>query len=883
MQDEGLTEERAAALLAEFGPNALPEPKTVSPLAIFLRQFLSPLIYILVAAAGVSIALGDYQDAVFIAVVLLINGLVGTIQEHSAGRAAAALRRMEKSKASVMRGGRLREIDARDLVAGDLVLLEAGAKVPADLRLTEIDGMLCDESLLTGEAAPVRKAMAGPDADDPQPARAFAGTMVTRGRARGVVEATGLQTQFGRIAAAIETAHPSKPPLLVRLGRFSKTLAIAIFAGIFVVAAIGYARGMTLEDLFMVSVGLAVSAIPEGLPVAITVALAVAMRRMARSNVIIRNMPAVESLGSCTIIATDKTGTLTRNELTVTDLALPDGTLISFEAHPHRETIEEEPPMRHTLPEAQRRMAPLLAASILPNDARLEGDGDAVQGHGDTVDIALLLAAHEGGLAHDEVRAEHPLITRIPYEPDLKYAASFHSRGEQVRMLVKGAPETLIAMADRMAVDGQTIPIDRDYLAFQKNRMAERGLRILAFAEGTIDAPDSVGGELGHGHLRGLVFLGFAGMKDPLRPEVPDAISACSKAGISVAMVTGDDPVTASAIAREAGLDFTVAQVMTGPQLQAAADRSEADLDVLTRRARIYARVEPLQKLAIVQSLARNGHIVAVTGDGVNDAPALTQAHVGVAMGRNGTDIARESADIILTDDNFASIVEGVRQGRVAYANIRKVIFMLVATGAAEVGLFLLALPLGLPMPLLAVQLLWLNLVTNGIQDVALAVETAEGDELDRAPRKPDEPLFDARMTWRIALSALYMAGGGFALFSYYLSVGMPIEQVRNALLLLLVLFENGLTLSARSERNPLLGRNFLANPFLLGGVLLTQLLHFGAMHVPALATTLAIAPIAWADWLVLLALAIGLLVLLELEKMIYRKGRALRQNKLQA
>jgi len=864
MSPAGLTEVEAALRRRRYGSNALPAAQSVPILHIFLRQFLSPLIYILLVAALVSAFLSDIEDAVFIGAVLLVNGVVGTIQEYSADRAAAALKSFERLIATVFRDGKRCDIDAGELVPGDCVVLEAGRRVPADIRLSAADGLRSDESLLTGESVPVRKSRAQ-DQQDSRSSMVFAGAMVTRGSGLGEVVATGRSTELGKIAASLGSRPIAKPPLLVRLESFARTLAIAVFVAIAVLIAAGLLQGMNPRELFMASVGLAVSAIPEGLPVAITVALAIATRRMAGRHVIVRNMPAVESLGSCTVIATDKTGTLTMNELTVTDVLLPDGTRVSFES-----TLNRKPGLHHETPEAQEIMASLLTAAILPNEASLVFDGDKWVGSGDAVDLALLSAARRAGLPHGGLNDTHPLISRVAYEPEKKYAASFHRKEDEIATFVKGAPETLMAMAETMLADGSVVSIDRALLLAQKQELALQGLRVLAFAEGRLSADED--SSLGHSHLAGLTFLGFAGMKDPLRPEVPDAIAACKAAGVRVAMVTGDDPSTALAIARDAGLEIDGVKPVTGAELRAAEQQGNAALDALTRDASIFARVEPLQKLGIVESLARNGHVVAVTGDGVNDAPALKHAHVGVAMGRNGTDIARESADVILTDDNFASIVAGIREGRIAYANIRKVVFMLVATAAAEVLLFLLTVPFGMPIPLLAVQLLWLNLVTNGIQDVMLAAEKAEGDELAQPPRRPGDPLFDRTMVRRIILSAALMAICAVGLFIWQLNAGRPLEDVRNILLLQFIIFENVLTLCARSERMSLFGRSFFSNPMLLGGIVFTQLLHVAAMYVPAMSGILDIKPVSLSAWMFLLVPALLLMGGLELDKLLMRR-----------
>nr|WP_244665918.1 HAD-IC family P-type ATPase [Pseudorhizobium halotolerans] len=867
----GLTALEAEERLARFGANLLPEPKIPSFLTTFLLQFRSPLIYILLVAAALAAALGDLEDSFFIGIVLILNGIVGGFQEHSAGRAAAALRKLEEASATVLRDQVVTTIPARLVVPGDVVLLEAGARVPADVSVFQANDLQCDESLLTGESAPVKKIIP-PDQDDAVPA--FAGTLVTRGRGRGVVVATGMSSEIGRIAAELGKESSAKPPLMIRLARFSNLIAWLVgFAMLFLIV-VGLMRGMVWGDLFLMAVGLAVSAIPEGLPVAISVALAISMRRMARQNVIVRRMPAVEALGSCTMIATDKTGTLTLNELTVTDIVLPDGSRFECETGAELDACRILGDAGHDV-SANHRVSRLFKAASMPNEGALIRDESGWAGVGDTVDVALLAAARKAGLEHQALAEHYPLLTRIPYEPDLKYAASFHQRGDVVRVFAKGSPETLIGMADRMDMGTEFVPIDREALLRQKEEMAARGLRVLAFAGGEISSGESI--YLGAHHLVDLVFLGMVGMQDPVRPEVPQAVADCRSAGVEIAMVTGDDPQTAATIARHAGLSFNEDQVVTGHDVQLAEETGEAGLDALTGRARIYARVAPAQKLAIVRSLARNGHFVAVTGDGINDAPALKHAHVGVAMGRKGTDVAKESADIVITDDNFSSIVRGIREGRVAYSNIRKVILMLVTTGIAEVLLFLLAIPLGLPMPLLPVQLLWLNLVTNGIQDVALAGEKREGDELQRPPRRPREPIFDAIMIRRILVTVAVMGVGGFGLFYWLLAQGYEVSQARNLLLLLFVMFENVQTFTSRSERRSIFSIPFFGNPLLLVTVITAQGLHIAAMYIPWLRDTLDLARISLAEWALMLLGAASIIVVTELDKWRLRRAEARR------
>ncbi|NML73453.1 HAD-IC family P-type ATPase [Rhizobium sp. S-51] len=862
--ETGLTQAQARQALEKYGENRLPVVGTPSFLKVLALQFLSPLIYILMASAALSTVISEITDALFIAVVLIVNGIVGAIQEFSAGKSAEALRALEQPHATVIRDGERQVIDAAGLVPGDLVMLESGERVPADIRVTTAEGLQCDEAAHTGESRAVAK-LAG-DA-------VFAGTVITRGRARGEVVATGSRTELGRIAGAIQERSTAKPPLMIRMEDFTRLIAVAVGVAIVFLVALGLWRQMALGELLTMSIGLAVSAIPEGLPIAITVALAISMRRMAKVNVVVRHLPAVEALGSCTMIATDKTGTLTLNELTVTDIRLPDDSHWLFDTgiDPVAGGIRSRDGVDDLPTEAVQL---LLRAASLPNEGELSrGNGGGFDPMGDTVDVALLAAAHKGGVRKADLLEKYRLEKRIPYEPELKYAASFHLDEEHLHIFVKGAPEMLGTMCGTMRVGEHTVPIDHDLLRGQMDAMTGCGLRVLAFAEGRLARSDN--GDYGDHLLFDLTFLGLAGMQDPIRPEVPAALAACRTAGIDVAVITGDDPRTATAIAREAGLHFLPEDVATGELVAEAADAGETALDELTRHVRVFARVKPDQKLAIVRSLARNGHYVAVTGDGVNDAPALKHAHVGVAMGRAGTDVAKESADIILADDNFASIVAGIREGRVAYSNIRKVVFMLVSTGAAEVFLFLLAMVLGTPMPLSAVQLLWLNLVTNGVQDIALVTEAAEGDELSRPVRQPDESLFDRLMVRRILVATLLMGGGGFALFYWLIENGMSHLAASNLLLVLFVLFENFQCINSRSERRSVFRQSLASNPFLLIGVLGSQALHLGAMYVPGLNSLLGISPITLNEWLLLLLAGSSLLVVSEIEKVIYRRQLA--------
>lgn len=867
----GLDRETARERLALVGPNTLPRGKPPTLAGIFLRQFKSPLIYVLLIAALVSLFLQEWSDAGFISAVLLINAVIGTFQEFSAERSAQALQGLVSTRSTVIRAGDTLEIDAAELVPGDVVLLNSGTKVPADLRLLEAHNLSVDESLLTGESLATDKNAAAELPEDTalgdRSNVVFAGTLVNTGRARGVVAATGGRTELGRIAASVVARDTAKPPLLMRMERFTRRIAVAVGIAAAMVAGVELTRGTPVTEIFLLAVALAVSAIPEGLPVAVTVALAVGMRRMANRAVIVRKLVAVEALGSCTYIASDKTGTLTVNQLTARHLQFPD--------QPPWEVTGEglTPegvfllPQGANMDEHGHLLQRLCRAAILANEATLaQREGEWV-GRGDSVDLALLVLAHKAGIIQATCVDDCPPVAAIPYESERRFSASLNRLDDTRLVSVKGAIETVVPMCTLMATGEGEVEVEADELHAQAAELATDGFRVLAIAYGYIADED-----LMPSRLTGLTFAGLVAMSDPPRAEAKEAIDACQRAGITVAMVTGDHPVTARAVARDLNLVREEREVATGSELAETAGRGEQYFDELCARAKAFARVEPEQKLEIVRALQRNGHFVAVTGDGVNDAPALRAAEVGVAMGCRGTDVARETAEIILTDDNFASIVAGVEEGRIAYANIRKVIFLLISTGAAEVFLFLLALIDGLPLPLLAVQLLWLNLVTNGIQDVALAFEPGEGDELHRPPRPPREAIFNRLMIERVVLSAVVIGGSAFFAYDWMLGAGWSLDEARNGVLLLMVLFENVQAFNSRSESLSVFRHNPMRNRLLLFGTIAAQLVHIWAMYVPGLNSLLGIQPVSLELWLTLLIIATVLLAAMEGHKLVTRR-----------
>jgi len=869
----GLSPAEAASRLERFGPNELPKPRVPGIATIFLCQFKSPLIYILLLAGVISFLLGEWSDGFFIFAVLLVNAAIGTVQEYSAERSAEALRELVTTRARVVRGCECLELDSREIVPGDVVLLESGDKVPADLRLFSSLGLEADESLLTGESLPVSKdaesiSQEGCPLGDRRN-MAFAGTLISRGRGQGVVTAAGRSTEIGSLASLLERKE-AKPPLIIAMERFTSRVAAAVGAAVVVIIATSLYRGVSLEEVFFQSVALAVSAIPEGLPVALTVALAVGMGRMARRNVIIRRLVAVESLGSCSFIASDKTGTLTMNELTARRIAFPAGETWNVTGEGTLPKGEILAPSGSRGEPEERLLLHLLKTAVLDNEASLvRAEGGWIH-RGDMVDVALLVMAKKASVTKEAMLADHPQVDQIPFESERQFSASLNRAPGCYHAHVKGAPEKVLSFCTTMATIKGDIPLDSEAVEREARELAQGGYRLLALAskEMTPRPEESFSEE----HLQGLTFLGIVGMIDPLRPEACAAVAACREAGIQVAMVTGDHPETSLAIARELMLAQTMDQVVTGPQLCEAEAVGPEEIDALAGNARVFARAEPRQKLQIVESLIRQGHVVAVTGDGANDAPALRAAHVGVAMGKEGTDLARESSDLIITDDNFASLVSGVEEGRIVYSNLRKVIFLLISTGAAEIVLFILALAASLPLPLLAVQLLWLNLVTNGIQDVALAFEPAEGDEMRRRPRSPKEGIFNRLMVERIAISALVIGTVAFSLYTALLHAGRSLDEARNYTMLLMVLFENVQVFNSRSERLSAFSQSPLGNRFLLLGTFGALMVHVAAMYTPGLSGLLGLGPVSPEHWIELIGLALTILLAMEIHKAARRR-----------
>ena len=692
---------------------------------------------------------------------------------------------------------------------------------------------------------------------------AYAGSIVTRGRSKGLVVSTGKSTDIGLLALDIIGDTGGEAPLLLRMKRFTRVITVAVLVSAFAIGALSILfERYGLTEMLLLVVALAVSAIPEGLPVAITVALSIATTKMARRGVIVRRLAAVEGLGSCTYIATDKTGTLTRNELTVKEIRVPRGGVFEVSGAgfiPQGQvTCGNKPIDRACHPELEL----VARTAVLCNEADLHHrDGDWIW-RGDTVDIALLSFGCKLNYQRETLLDLYPQINQIPFESEHQFSASYHTTGADSAMVfVKGAPEKILEMCDLKEEKDKT-----NYIAIVEE-MAERGYRVLALAEGNFK------GELDSSIIppepSGLLLLGFVGMIDPLRSEVPEAIKNCQEAGVTVSIVTGDHSVTALAIARDLGLATGIDQVVNGAELTG---KSAEDMRNVVAQTKVFARVAPNQKLQIVKAAREIGHFVTVTGDGVNDAPALRAANIGVAMGKGGTDVAREASELVISDDNFATIVAGIEEGRVAYDNVRKVIYLLISTGAAELVLVTLSVIAGLPLPLLPVQILWLNLVTNGIQDVALAFEPGEEDILQKKPRPPKERIFNRLMVERTIVGALTMGFVGFGFFYFMIQNGWSEYSARNTLLLLMVLFENVHIGNCRSETKSALILSPLRSPILLIGAISAFLIHLSMMYLPLGQKILQMEPVQLNTWIILIVLALTIFFAMEIHKFLWSR-----------
>jgi len=867
----GLSQQDALQRLQKHGPNRLKPAVKKGPLARFLAQFHNVLIYVLLGASGITALLGHWVDSGVIIGVVVVNAIIGFIQEGKAEKALDAIRNMLSQQAMVKRDGKFISMTADQLVPGDVVLIQSGDKVPADLRLFKSRELRIEEAMLTGESMPAEKNTESVSLDasiGDRKGLAYSGTLVTYGQAQGVVVATGDDTEIGRISSMLSQVETLTTPLLRQMAIFAKWLTITIG----IIAAITFAYGVLFQDyssgeMFLAAVGLAVAGIPEGLPAIMTITLAIGVQRMARKHAIIRSLPAVETLGSVTVICSDKTGTLTRNEMTVQTIATGAGICkvsgVGYDPHGTFTLNGDD-----LLPEAFPLLREVTQAALLCNDASLSEVNGQWQMQGDPTEGALVTLALKAGLEHHYYQTQFPRTDAIPFESQHRFMATLHhDHAGHGFIYLKGAPERVLEMCHQQRMRGEDVPLDQIYWEASMAAMAGSGQRLLAIA---FKPATSSQQSISFSDVEnGLTLLGIVGIIDPPREEATAAVHTCQSAGIRVKMITGDHAITASAIGAQMGIGDGIT-VVSGTELDSYDDRQLQDT---VQRCDIFARVSPEQKLQLVSALQAAGEVVSMTGDGVNDAPALKRADVGVAMGLKGTEVAKESAEMVLTDDNFASIAHAVEEGRTVYDNLKKSILFILPTNGGEALTIIAAIVMGRMLPITPAQILWVNMITAVTLALTLAFEPAERNVMQRPPRNPTEPILSGFLIWRIIFVSLIIVTGTFGLFLWEREHGASIELARTVAVNTLVMFEIFYLFSVRYLLAPSLTyKGLTENRYVLYAIALLILFQLGFTYLGPMQTLFATTAISADAWLRIIMVASSVLVLVEIEKLLLRK-----------
>ena len=858
----GLTSEEAKERQKQDGKNVLPEKKSKPFVLMLLKEVINPIIIILLVAMAFSFVVGELVDGFVILGIILIDAIMGAVQEKRAERIASSLSKMIKVKTKVFRDGKKVEVEAKDLVCGDIVFLESGDKISADMRIIECENFTTDEALLTGESINSVKSVKSVEQSAPLGDRTcmvFSGSTVITGRAKCVVVEIGLNTEIGAISNKLNTVKDQKSPLNIRISKFSKQISVAIVVVAVVVFVILLLQNNPLREILLVVIALAVSAMPEGLPLAVTMALTVASNRMSKNKVVVKHLNAVEALGSCTVIATDKTGTLTLNEQTAKIVVLPSGDEFKVGGSGYNKQGKVECENKEKFEEISR----IALLGEINNEAVVEEENDKLSCFGDSIDIAFKVFALK--LATNSKKIN--IIGQIPYESQKKYSAVFFEEQGKNYCTIKGSLEKVLGFCRKMSKNGEEVELDKEIIEKQNEELAGRGYRVIALAVGEVESKEN----FLENDIANLCLVGLVGFIDPVRPESKGAILECKKAGIKVIMITGDHPLTALSIAKDINIADSESQVATGKEIEEKFALGQAEFDNFIKNKVVFSRVAPIDKLHIVESLKRQGEFVAVTGDGVNDSPAIKSAHIGIAMG-SGTDVSKETADMIIMDDNFASIVEGVKEGRCAYSNIRKITYFLLSTSIAEVLFFILALVCGVGTPLLPIQLLWLNIITDGMQDVSLSLEKPEKNIMLEKPRSTKESLFS-----KTIVSESFVMGGfiGLVVFGSWMiltqTLKLDLTVARSLVMTLMVLLQNVHAFNCRSEKQSLFKINFKSNWFFLVSVLGSIGLQILFMEVPALSQLLELTTVPYDILLILVAVSLTAFAVGEIYKLIVR------------
>jgi|TARA_B100001971_G_C18255706_1_gene581897 Ca2+-transporting ATPase len=852
-QKEGLTEKEVEKRLKKYGYNEIKEAKKISPLKIFLQQFNSAVVYILIAALLISLFLGERIDAIVIGIILILNALFGFYQEYRAEKSIEALKKLSSLKATVIREGKEKDIDAKLLVPGDIIKLETGDKIPADSRIFELINLQTQEAALTGESLPVKKGLNVLPEKTPLADRinmVFSGTIITSGKGKAIVTSTGMNGEIGKIAKLIEGAEEEATPLQKKLNMLGRRLGVITIIVSVIVFLGGILKGGSVLEFFIVAVSLAVAAIPEGLPAIVTIGLALSVKRMVKRNALIRKLPSVETLGSTTVICTDKTGTLTKNEMTVKKIYI-NGNVIDVTGSGYEKKGKFLANNKEINP---KEMELLLRAGVLNNDAAFDGE----QVIGDPTEAALIVSAAKAGIDRDILQKKYPRKDEILFTSERKIMTTMHNINGEHIAYVKGAPEIVLNKCNSIYENGKIkklTAIRKNEILEANKQFANHALRVLGFAYKTVMDKSRT--------EKNLIFIGLQGMIDPPRDEVKDAITKCKKAGIKVVVITGDNEVTAKAVAHAIGIE---GRSITGKDLDKLKDLTKYVDDIT-----IYARVNPEHKIKIVDALKKKGHIVAMTGDGVNDAPALKKADIGIAMGITGTDVAKEASDVILTDDNFTSIVNAVEEGRGIYDNIKKFVSYLLSSNTGEVLTIFVAIMLGLPLPLIAIMILWNNLITDGLPALALSVDPPDPDIMERKPRKNHERIISNPIIVRLLIVGFTIMISTLTIFHFY-STEKYLAYAQTVALCTLMISQMFNVLNCRSEFNSLFKIGIFTNMKLWGAILFSVIMQIIAVQTPFFNTFLKTVPLTLMDWLYVVLISSSVFIIVEIYKFVVRR-----------
>ena len=857
-EQNGISPNEAKRRLRQYGPNELKERRKKSSLAMFFGQFEDFMVLVLLGATAVSALMGEMADAVAIVLIVVMNAFLGYMQESRAERSLEALKEMAAPAARVVRAGIQMTVPAAQVVPGDLLVLGQGDKIAADGRLISSSNLEVDESALTGESFPARKRYRAichaTAALGDRSNMVYSGTLATKGLGRAIVVATGMETEVGDIASSISEAREEDTPLQQRLDRLGKVLVVGCLGICAVVGVTGVIRGEPPYQMILVGVSLAVAAIPEGLPAVVTISLALGVQRMISKNAIVRRLPAVETLGCATVICSDKTGTITRNEMTVRAIVTPSGDYtVTGSGYDTRGRFEQDGRPVQAMPDLRA----VLFGAVLCNNAWVETErhnGQRVYTQGDPTEVALLVAGLKAGLSRGALEEVEPRVAEVPFESERKCMSVVNFAGGQYVAYVKGAPDVVLAQCTRVLVQDREAPLDataRQRFAASNETMTRAALRVLAVARRVVNKPsdDPSPGEIEND----LTFMGLVGMIDPPRPEVTPAVAKCHKAGLRVIMITGDHRNTAEAIAREVGILVGRSPSLTGSEVDSMEDRQ---IEAALKDVSVFARTSPKHKIRLVRALQHQGHIVAMTGDGVNDAPAIKEANIGVAMGLSGTDVSREASDMVLSDDNFATIVAAIEEGRGIYDNIRKFIRYLLSCNVGEVLVMFLASVMGLPVPLLPIQMLWVNLVTDGLPAMALGVDPPSRDLMSDLPRAPRESVFSRGLGLRIVERGFLIGLGSLIVFIVMLSMAGDLARARTVAFATLVMFQLFHVFDCRTERGSVFDAGFFGNRILVLAVLCSVLMMVVVLYVPALSRYFHTVVLSTREWLLVVVVS---------------------------